>query len=47
MVTMKTKELEDGVPEERVPHLPWMRHPVDIDSFLGCPVMSLPRLDPR
>ncbi|XP_048564061.1 DEAD-box ATP-dependent RNA helicase 1-like [Triticum urartu] len=47
MVTMKMKELEDGVPEERVPHLPWMRHPVDIDSFSGCPVTSLPRLDPR
>uniref|UniRef100_A0A8R7PU16 ATP-dependent RNA helicase n=1 Tax=Triticum urartu TaxID=4572 RepID=A0A8R7PU16_TRIUA len=24
-----------------------MRHPVDIDSFSGCPVTSLPRLDPR
>ncbi|KAF7023118.1 hypothetical protein CFC21_035715 [Triticum aestivum] len=47
MVTMKMKELEDGVPEECVPHLPWMRHPVDIDSFSGCPVTSLPRLDPR
>ncbi|KAI4982693.1 hypothetical protein ZWY2020_023185 [Hordeum vulgare] len=47
MVTMGTKEQEDEAPQERVPHLPWMRHPVDIDSFSACPVASLPRLDPR
>uniref|UniRef100_A0A0D9VM53 ATP-dependent RNA helicase n=1 Tax=Leersia perrieri TaxID=77586 RepID=A0A0D9VM53_9ORYZ len=37
---------EDGAPS-RVPHLPWMRNPVDIESFSGCPVEHLPRLDPR
>ncbi|XP_015688839.1 DEAD-box ATP-dependent RNA helicase 1 [Oryza brachyantha] len=44
MVAMARKE--DG-PSSRVPHLPWMRNPVDIDSFSGCPVAHLPRLDPR
>uniref|UniRef100_A0A0D9YZM3 RNA helicase n=2 Tax=Oryza glumipatula TaxID=40148 RepID=A0A0D9YZM3_9ORYZ len=43
---MATKE-EEGGPSSRVPHLPWMRNPVDIDSFSGCPVAHLPRLDPR
>jgi hypothetical protein len=47
MVAMKSKEQEDEVPTDRVPHLPWMRHPVDIDSFSGYPVTTLPRLDPR
>uniref|UniRef100_A0ACD5YUQ2 Uncharacterized protein n=1 Tax=Avena sativa TaxID=4498 RepID=A0ACD5YUQ2_AVESA len=47
MVNMKRKGKEDEVPSDRVPHLPWMRYPVDIDSFSGCPVTSLPRLDPR
>ncbi|KAM0913785.1 hypothetical protein ACQ4PT_011933 [Festuca glaucescens] len=44
---MNSKVQEDQVPSDRVPHLPWMRYPVDIDSFSGCPVTSLPRLDPR
>ncbi|KAM0913783.1 hypothetical protein ACQ4PT_011933 [Festuca glaucescens] len=47
MVAMNSKVQEDQVPSDRVPHLPWMRYPVDIDSFSGCPVTSLPRLDPR
>ncbi|KAI4999225.1 hypothetical protein ZWY2020_060116 [Hordeum vulgare] len=47
MVTMDTKEQEDEAPEECVPHLPWMRLPVDIDSFSACPVACLPHLDPR
>jgi hypothetical protein len=48
MVAMKSKEQEAESPlSERVPHLPWMRHPVDIDSFSGRPATSLPRLDPR
>jgi ATP-dependent RNA helicase DDX51/DBP6 len=48
MVAMKSKEQEDEAPpSDRVPHLPWMRHPVDIDSFSGRPATSLPRLDPR
>ncbi|KAK3155595.1 hypothetical protein QOZ80_2BG0205280 [Eleusine coracana subsp. coracana] len=46
MVTMATKGEEEG-PSDRVPHLPWMRRPVDIDAFSGCPVSQLPRLDPR
>ncbi|KAF0931094.1 hypothetical protein E2562_002456 [Oryza meyeriana var. granulata] len=46
MVAMARKEEEDG-PSSRVPHLPWMRNPVDIDSFSGCPAAHLPRLDPR
>nr|CAB3451359.1 unnamed protein product [Digitaria exilis] len=46
MVAMATKG-EEEVPADRVPHLPWMRYPVDIDAFSGCPVAKLPRLDPR
>jgi ATP-dependent RNA helicase DDX51/DBP6 len=40
------KDEEEGA-ADRVPHLPWMRYPVDIDTFSGCPVTQLPRLDPR
>ncbi|XP_047088210.1 DEAD-box ATP-dependent RNA helicase 1-like [Lolium rigidum] len=47
MVAMNSKVQEDQVPSDRVPHLPWMRYTVDIDSFSGCPVTSLPRLDAR
>ncbi|CAD6249122.1 unnamed protein product [Miscanthus lutarioriparius] len=43
---MVRKDEEEG-PADRVPHLPWMRYPVDIDTFSGCPVTLLPRLDPR
>ena len=46
MVAMVRKDEEQG-PADRVPHLPWMRYPVDIDTFSGCPVTLLPRLDPR
>ncbi|RLN06909.1 DEAD-box ATP-dependent RNA helicase 1 [Panicum miliaceum] len=46
MVAMARKDEEEG-PADRVPHLPWMRYPVDIDAFSGCPVAQLPRLDPR
>ncbi|XP_062220583.1 DEAD-box ATP-dependent RNA helicase 1-like [Phragmites australis] len=46
MVVMARKDDEVG-PSDRVPHLPWMRYPVDIDAFSGCPVAQLPRLDPR
>ena len=46
MVAMARKDDEEG-PADRVPHLPWMRYPVDIDAFSGCPVAQLPRLDPR
>ncbi|KAL6911974.1 hypothetical protein ACP4OV_000779 [Aristida adscensionis] len=46
MVAMARKE-EGEEPPARVPHLPWMRLPVDIDGFSGCPVEQLPRLDPR
>jgi len=46
MVAMARKDDEEG-PADRVPHLPWMRCPVDIDAFSGCPVAQLPRLDPR
>lgn len=46
MVAMARKDEEEG-PADRVPHLPWMRYPVDIDAFSGCPVAKLPRLDPR
>lgn len=48
MVATEKKEQEkDEGPSSRVPHLPWMRYPVDIDGFSGCPVARLPRLDPR
>ncbi|KAK1645422.1 hypothetical protein QYE76_063227 [Lolium multiflorum] len=47
MVDMNSKVQEDQVPSDRAPHLPWMRYTVDIDSFSGCPVTSLPRLDAR
>jgi ATP-dependent RNA helicase DDX51/DBP6 len=43
---MARNDEEEG-PADRVPHLPWMRYPVDIDAFSGCPVAQLPRLDPR
>ena len=46
MVAMVRKDEEEG-PADHVPHLPWMRYPVDIDTFSGCPVTLLPRLDPR
>ncbi|AQK75751.1 DEAD-box ATP-dependent RNA helicase 1 [Zea mays] len=46
MVAMARKDEEEG-PADRVPHLPWMRYPVDIDTFSGRPVTQLPRLDPR
>ncbi|KAL6591422.1 hypothetical protein ACP70R_049925 [Stipagrostis hirtigluma subsp. patula] len=46
MVAMETKQEDEG-PSTRVPHLPWMRYPVDIDAFSGCPVEQLPRLDRR
>ncbi|OEL33667.1 DEAD-box ATP-dependent RNA helicase 1, partial [Dichanthelium oligosanthes] len=46
MVAMARKDKEEG-PADHVPHLPWMRYPVDIDAFSGCPVPQLPRLDPR
>ncbi|KAK3159350.1 hypothetical protein QOZ80_2AG0148940 [Eleusine coracana subsp. coracana] len=46
MVAMARKGEEEG-PSDRVPHLPWMRRPVDIDAFSGCPVSQIPRLDPR
>ncbi|KAM0859531.1 hypothetical protein ACQ4PT_047107 [Festuca glaucescens] len=39
MVAMNSKAQEDQVPLDRLS--------VDIDSFSGCPVTSLPRLDPR
>nr|XP_010920814.1 DEAD-box ATP-dependent RNA helicase 1 isoform X1 [Elaeis guineensis] len=32
---------------KRVPHLPWMRNPVDIDLCEECPLGLLPFLDPR
>ncbi|KAG1326592.1 putative DEAD-box ATP-dependent RNA helicase 1 [Cocos nucifera] len=32
---------------KRVPHLPWMRNPVDIDLYEDCPLSLLPCLDPR
>ncbi|PWZ25742.1 hypothetical protein Zm00014a_012191 [Zea mays] len=41
---MVRKDEEEGA-ADRVPHLPWMRYPVDIDTFSGCPVTQLPRLD--
>ena len=46
MVAMVRKDEEEG-PADHVPHLPWMRYPVDIDTFSGCSVTQLPRLDPR
>lgn len=32
---------------KRVPVLPWMRSPVDIEQFQACPLPLLPGLDPR
>ncbi|KAG0447718.1 hypothetical protein HPP92_028188 [Vanilla planifolia] len=32
---------------KKVPVLPWMRHPVDIERFGECPIEAVPLLDPR
>ncbi|CAL9102767.1 unnamed protein product [Musa textilis] len=38
---------DDSQQVKRVPHLPWMRNPVDIDQFEERPLGFLPSLDPR
>ncbi|THU52128.1 hypothetical protein C4D60_Mb10t00740 [Musa balbisiana] len=37
----------DSQQVKRVPHLPWMRNPVDIEQFEERPLGFLPSLDPR
>lgn len=38
---------DDSQQVKRVPHLPWMRNPVDIEQFEERPLGFLPSLDPR